>query len=559
MPLWLSEAPLLFRLFGPLTSTIDFTTLEPKSKTLLCSHPGCDKTFDKPCRLAAHERSHTGERPFVCTFEDCGKTYIEEKHLVQHVNDFHIGIREHPCEVGDCNAAFSTATRLRRHMSTVHAKDKGFACAGYDSCTASFRKRSALERHVRKDHLGLPPFLCPEPHCDAAYDSAGALRNHNNREHGELKYFCDVCNQDGTGPPIGFSIKSQLQNHMRKEHLKCVFCDFTSSSKHNLANHLEMQHTNQAEVHESPKPKERIHCAWEGCERVFTKKSNLNVHVRSAHLGHKFVCGEVDFSKTGRLSGWDKAEGCGQAFASKANLEDHVRHVHLKMKRLPNHRGKRGQNETAPLDEISGASDAAKRTLQCPVVGCEFKFIRNHDLQKHVETYLHLAPDSGGLQEAQQTNHAEVDPVQPFVDSAGLYHDDASGTFDINPGHQYPDLDVYGAAEGFQLGTHDTQPETACVFGTASRNAGHFHEAAQYGSQDAQHIPADAFNAALENTEHARDATQNFQTGNQDVQPATTDAFNAALENADLAQQLATADDIFMPGWGNPQATLVQA
>lgn len=549
----------MFLLFGLLTPTIDFTTLEPKSKTLLCSYPGCNKTFDKPCRLAAHERSHTGERPFVCTFEDCGKTYIEEKHLVQHVNDFHIGIRKHPCEIEDCNAAFSTATRLRRHLSTVHAKDKGFPCAGYASCAASFRKRSALERHVRKDHLGLPPFLCPEPQCGAAYDSAGALRNHNNREHGEFKYFCDVCNQGSTGSPIGFSIKSQLQNHMRKEHLKCVFCDFTSSSKHNLANHVEMQHTNQNEVHEPPKPKERIQCGWEGCERVFTKKSNLNVHVRSAHQGHRFVCGEVDFSKTGRLSGWDKAEGCGQPFASKANLEDHVRHIHLKMKRAPNHRGKRGQNETAPLDEISGASDAAKRTLRCPVAGCEFKFIRNHDLQKHVETYLHLAPDSSGHQEAQNTNYTEDDPVQPFINNAGLYHDDANGNFDIDPGHQYPDFDVYGAPQDFQLGNQGTQLATADVFGTALGNAEHFDEATQWEGRDAQPVPADAFNAALENTEHAHDVTQNPQARNQNAQPATSDSFNTALENADLAQQLASADDMFLPGWGNPQGTLVEA
>ena len=37
-------------------------------KELKCEWAGCTKIFDKPCRLKAHMRVHTGYRPFVCNF-----------------------------------------------------------------------------------------------------------------------------------------------------------------------------------------------------------------------------------------------------------------------------------------------------------------------------------------------------------------------------------------------------------------------------------------------------------------------------------------------------------
>jgi uncharacterized C2H2 Zn-finger protein len=130
-----------------------------------------------------------------------------------------------------------------------------------------------------------------------------------------------------------------------------------------------------------------VACEWPGCPKTFTLRKNLNAHVKTAHEGFRFVCGQVDTFGTPDLADWNwKEEGCNEGFISKMKLEEHVRFVHLGRKRpqkVYDPALAKEQQDADFIAAISGVSEQAKRNILCEVEGCEARFIRHADLIKH--------------------------------------------------------------------------------------------------------------------------------------------------------------------------------
>jgi len=297
------------------------------------------------------------------------------------------------CGEPNCGKSFVTATRLRRHAA-VHEGKERYRCRGYDGCEQSFRKHQTLQRHVRTEHLGLHAYLCQQEGCGKGFDSPGAMKRHVEREHGELRFWCDECGAadeeeeegeeagggKGSGNRVGFTTMALLQAHLKREHVNCIFCDTKCGSQGQLDRHVEMYHSTT-----SVQDRKTVACEWPGCPKMFTLRKNLNAHVKTAHQGFRFVCGEVDTFGTADIADWNWAEeGCGEGFISKLKLEEHVRFVHLGRKRPKKVYAVGDEHDGDYIAAVSGLSDAAKRNIPCSVAGCEAKFIRHHDLTVHL-------------------------------------------------------------------------------------------------------------------------------------------------------------------------------
>lgn len=306
-----------------------------------------------------------------------------------------------------------TGSRLRRHLAAHEGRDK-YRCNEYPPCKETFRKHSTLQKHITMAHLKQKPFPCPDTDpvtggpCIQAFDTAGHLRAHQGRLHGGPRFTCTECIQpvdgaadvkDGTtaSRELGFPTYALLQQHLRSAHPpSCPHCSTTCSSTKDLRRHLELTHGNV-----SLEERKTHHCEYTGCDRSFTKKGNLTVHIRTVHEGEKrFVCGETDLSTSHKVAGWSSKNSCGKRYGSKLALEEHVRTAHLGFQNAKAERrekmglGRPGKRRatvsttaaSSALTALTGDGyvEPVNRNIPCFVETCEQLFFRDYDLWNHM-------------------------------------------------------------------------------------------------------------------------------------------------------------------------------
>lgn len=391
-------------------------------KNYSCDYPGCDKAYSRPARLAEHQRSHTNERPFVCENEGCDKTFLRSSHLKHHVKSAHDDVRDYPCDWPGCDRAFSTGQRMRYHRKR-HDEKEQFRCKGHPPCDQIFRKQETLDRHVLAVHLNDKPYTCDHVDeetgqmCGRKFGQSHQLVSHREHQHGADRYWCNLCETDDVmmadpnGPPpvrilapVGFRTHGELQRHVKEQHPPlCEECGQVCATSGQLKAHIDIHHGTGA-------GEKNFACEYDGCGRTFTKKGNLNVHVRGVHEKQKrFVCGEFDLSQSKHTPGWDGHGACGRPFVTKGSLENHVRtqHLHLpdksearKLKRQQR-QADRIDESTAPstIGPLTGTGYQEARHIACVVMPCVQRFSRAYDLEMHLEL-VHGFPGLAAMEAA---------------------------------------------------------------------------------------------------------------------------------------------------------------
>ena len=369
--------------------TTPATPRTPRSsnpKTIRCPYEDCPKTFNRQARLTEHIRSHTNTRPFSCPHNRCEKHFLRDSHLKHHIKSAHSSVRDYPCTWDGCSKSFATGTRLRRHEAAHQGREK-WRCRGYQGCTETFRKHDTLRRHIITVHEQKKPFSCTDMGdstgqvCTGTFDTAEKLRAHQRAKHDNSRFACTEClqrqaeMQDNTfsdlinvnvdplevqGCQAYFATYADFQLHIALVHPPCcTYCPVNFTTSRELTRHLELVHVIADPGSPESDTKSAFPCTHARCDRSFSKKGNLNVHIKTVHERRRdFICGQSELALTQLQDAEDQRQeliGCGRDFTSKSSLEEHVRTAHLGLgsKRIEREKKRRLEKENLESSDPS--------------------------------------------------------------------------------------------------------------------------------------------------------------------------------------------------------------
>ncbi|KAJ3683244.1 hypothetical protein LUZ60_013471 [Juncus effusus] len=206
----------------------------------------------------------TTEVLFLCSFEGCGKTFVDVLALRKHAN-IH-GERQYICHYAGCGKKFLDSSKLKRHF-LIHTGERDFVCP-HEGCGKAFSLDFNLRAHM-KTHLAENYHVCPYSDCGKRFTNELKLRTH-------MKSHLDK----NTPPP-------EVSRHVSSRFLEKSPAEV---SRHAPTRFLEKKSPGEV-IRHTPNPTrqaEKPHyrpfaCPYEGCDKAYIHEYKLNLHLRTNH------------------------------------------------------------------------------------------------------------------------------------------------------------------------------------------------------------------------------------------------------------------------------------
>ena len=280
----------------------------------------CEADFESELQMSEHDsESHILDEKYKCI--SCELVSGEKKEIVQHFLVDHKNIPVYKCS--KCTEIFLSWTEIIEHMKTDH-----LISLSNKACPICMKeisgRRQRIRNHMEREHTSVK-FYCNV--CDKKYTDSDTLKFHKRNYHengGPQKFCCNICGVSVVGK-IGYENHKEKHN-ITEQNVPCPKCGKLFYTKLDMKRHDYRAHPKR-----EPQSHKCIHCDY---KTPF--KFRLTRHLSTTHSDKRFTCQEcgisvktADILKTHILihTGERRHECsfCGKKFKTSTNLRSHTK------------------------------------------------------------------------------------------------------------------------------------------------------------------------------------------------------------------------------------------